>query len=240
MLWIQLEHFCWSFYCTWLRGIISHSRVCCRCPLSRNRIKIPCKGVDCKHYQCFDLQSFLQNAKVRHWCCSWQVISSAKHIFECKWGITQTAHAWLFSLQIHRHAVIYNLEKLKSCSRCIRMMIRGRSLPHNNTIHSHLHIIKETLQGYLLRDATFKRMLWLFLHVCITSHYISLTNYVPKFWLLAWHVGQESMGLSCRWLRGDSLRWRSESWRFVDENSAGLLSSFCINVVFMWAMSAYY
>ena len=45
-------------------------RVDLKCPITRQRIRLPVRGSDCKHIQCFDLESFLRmNCDRPSWCC---------------------------------------------------------------------------------------------------------------------------------------------------------------------------
>lgn len=40
------------------------------CPLMRSRIRLPARSINCKHVQCFDLESYLMmNAKNSNWNC---------------------------------------------------------------------------------------------------------------------------------------------------------------------------
>ena len=39
---------------------LTKTTISLKCPLSLERIKIPVKGINCKHLQCFDLESYLE------------------------------------------------------------------------------------------------------------------------------------------------------------------------------------
>lgn len=42
------------------------------CPLSRKRMKVPCRGVHCRHVQCFDAYAYLaanESTLKPFWCC---------------------------------------------------------------------------------------------------------------------------------------------------------------------------
>lgn len=53
-----------------LMVLTTEIEVSLRCPLSFERISIPAKGRACKHFQCFDLQAYLEFSRQQNvWCC---------------------------------------------------------------------------------------------------------------------------------------------------------------------------
>lgn len=45
-------------------------KVCLKCPITFKRITLPARGHECKHIQCFDLESYLQlNCERGSWRC---------------------------------------------------------------------------------------------------------------------------------------------------------------------------
>ena len=45
-------------------------RVVLKCPITRQRLRLPARGCECRHIQCFDLESFLQmNCDRPSWRC---------------------------------------------------------------------------------------------------------------------------------------------------------------------------
>jgi MIZ/SP-RING zinc finger. len=45
-------------------------KVSLKCPITQRRITIPARGHDCKHIQCFDLESYLKlNVDKGNWKC---------------------------------------------------------------------------------------------------------------------------------------------------------------------------
>ena len=45
-------------------------KVSLKCPITYRRISLPARGHDCKHIQCFDLESYLQlNCERGSWKC---------------------------------------------------------------------------------------------------------------------------------------------------------------------------
>ncbi|KAH7704194.1 zinc finger protein [Aphelenchoides avenae] len=49
---------------------VTAKRVSLLCPVSQSRIKVPARGVDCRHLECFDLRSYLlYHTKLAFWEC---------------------------------------------------------------------------------------------------------------------------------------------------------------------------
>ncbi|KAM7283883.1 E3 SUMO-protein ligase PIAS2-like [Ixodes scapularis] len=41
-------------------AIVDSPTVSLNCPLSKTRLQVPCRGVDCRHVQCFDALAYLE------------------------------------------------------------------------------------------------------------------------------------------------------------------------------------
>ncbi|XP_077548753.1 E3 SUMO-protein ligase PIAS1-like isoform X1 [Haemaphysalis longicornis] len=53
-------------------AVVEALQVSLVCPLSRRRMKVPCRGVHCRHVQCFDAYTYLtcnKNTLKRCWFC---------------------------------------------------------------------------------------------------------------------------------------------------------------------------
>ncbi|CAD7081686.1 unnamed protein product [Hermetia illucens] len=69
-------------------------KVSLKCPITKNRIRLPARGHDCKHIQCFDLESYLLlNCERGSWrCpeCNKPAVTEAIEIDQYMWAILNT------------------------------------------------------------------------------------------------------------------------------------------------------
>uniref|UniRef100_A0A4W5LD29 SP-RING-type domain-containing protein n=1 Tax=Hucho hucho TaxID=62062 RepID=A0A4W5LD29_9TELE len=66
-------------------------KVSLKCPITFRRIQLPARGHDCKHVQCFDLESYLQlNCERGTWrcpVCSKTALLEGLEVDQYMWGI---------------------------------------------------------------------------------------------------------------------------------------------------------